>query len=85
MYGRFTFIQQFQRLDTLVQGPPFVKSGNLLVQSKIRKIGQQHWLTQTYPVVIEVVTPLLENLDQDGTGLAADRLKHPEEHDKRDA
>ena len=63
--GKFTFEQQFQRLDAFLQGPPFAKAGLLLVENKIRKVGQQKWLSQTYPIILQVFNPLS---NQEGNG-----------------
>ena len=37
--------------------PPLDKSGVMRAESKIRKLGSEVWLSQDYPVVVEVMQP----------------------------
>ena len=56
--GRFKFSKPLHRFTINILGPlPFEGPGMMNVQSKIRKEGDQDWLKQEYPIVLEEVIP----------------------------
>ena len=54
--GRFQFTHPLHRLTmTLVLPSGFEGAGVMRVENRVRKVGDQHWLRQEYPIFIEKV------------------------------
>jgi len=58
MAGRFHFEggKPFYRISVLFDGPPPIAAGGVMIaESKLRKVGDESWLSQTFPVVIDLI------------------------------
>jgi len=55
--GRFKFTKPLQRITVDIGGMlPIIRSGLIKIQCRIRKVGDRKWLSQEYPIIVEVVT-----------------------------
>lgn len=51
----FRFERPFHRIDILLFHPPFsMIQGIHIVESRVRRTGTQNWVSQTYPVLVDV-------------------------------
>lgn len=56
--GTFFFSNDFQRLTSLIWGPlPILEPGLMLVQNRIRIVGDDAWAMQQCPIIIERAAP----------------------------
>ncbi len=53
--GHFVFKTFVHRFLTRVMDPPIGQSGTLHVEHRIRKVGQDNWLRQTYRIPVELI------------------------------
>ncbi|OGQ82489.1 MAG: hypothetical protein A3F90_08870 [Deltaproteobacteria bacterium RIFCSPLOWO2_12_FULL_60_19] len=53
--GRFSFTKPLHRFFLDFFGLPIEGPGTLLVESRIRKVGDKEWLRQSYPIFLERV------------------------------
>ena len=53
--GTFVFSRPLHRFAATLHAKPFSRSGIFRVESRVRKIGAAEWLSQDYPIVVEVI------------------------------
>jgi hypothetical protein len=52
----FRFSKPFQRFTTLVNEPFAIDNdGMLIIESRVRAVGTEDWVSQTFPIIVEVV------------------------------
>jgi len=52
---RFVFDKQYYRADAIIQGQPFSGPGIYRIESRLRQVGADRWLTQYFPLRVEVI------------------------------
>lgn len=52
---RFVFDRQFYRADAIIQGQPFSGPGIYRIESRLRQVGADQWITQYFPLRVEVI------------------------------
>ena len=56
----FTFSSDYQRISLRLAGFGFQASGTMRVVVGLRETGSQEWNNQTYPILVEDVTPVAQ-------------------------
>src|SRR5260370_16056338 len=56
----FQFDKPFYRADVFVRGQPFTLTGIYYLESRLREIGQAQWITQDFPLRVEMVQPNID-------------------------
>lgn len=60
--GVFRFTKPLHRFTMRIEGPlPMQGPGLIKIESRIRKVGEENWLSQDYPIIVEEIEPAQEN------------------------